>query len=140
MAHRLLPLVASLLFVLPGCNFKPPQECPFTGTADTVAFSQQFESMVLVVEGTSSPPPVEDEFLQFQRDNKLELIVVSKSAGQIQVCVGEAKGGGQIAYSQTHSVTVGENRIALGTFKPNPYVVRIAYNSILVQNIRFRVN
>lgn len=76
-------LTILVLFIPAGGCLKPPAECPFAGTADAALFNHQFDNMLLVAEGASAPPLEKDEFLQFQKNDRIELLVVSKSAGQL---------------------------------------------------------
>jgi hypothetical protein len=95
--------------------------------------------MALVVENAPLPSTGGDEQLSFRPQDRLELVIIDTAGATVIICIGEAKGGGKIAFNQTTAVTSGENRVKLGSFKANPYVVRIAADNVLVKNIAFTV-
>ena len=65
---------------------------------------------------------------------------MSKTDVLLQVCISERKGGGSVVYNENHSVTPGEQRIALGSFGRNPYVMRVGVDETLVKNLPFSVD
>ncbi len=130
--------LVSIVFLLAACgSLGPPQECPVTGTANPEAFDQSFTRMVLVKQGQPMPDTGGDSDLTFTSDDRLELVVVSKGGTQALVCVGPRKGGVKIPYNKTVPITEGVNRVELGSFVVNPYVVRVSVNNVLVKNVTF---
>jgi hypothetical protein len=155
-----------LLALLTACGaLKPPEECPFTGTADESVFQQSIYKVELVVEKTHVSPEsgAPGEYLEpektliFRTQDKLELVFMTKIMTLSGlVCISQAKGGVKIVFTQDWhfsemtgtgwsdlmrppGVTVRENRIPLGTFQRGPYVIRIAVDNKLVKNISFTV-
>ena len=143
------------------------EECPFTGTADQNVFRQDAYFVTLVVEKARVSPsasslPIPDPTLEgpfiFTRQDSLELVFMTKDVMlNGSVCISETQGGGKIVFTQDWhfsdqtgigysnlmrppGVTVRENRIALGVFKPGSYVIRIAIDNTLVKNLSFDIN
>ena len=143
MVKGILPSVSFLVvvgFVLAACgSFRPPEECPVTGSAHPDAFDQSFSRMVLVKQGQPIPDTGGDSDLTFASDDRLELVVVSKGKTETLVCVSGRKGGMKIPYNKTVALTEGVNRVELGTLLVNPYVVRVGVNNVLVKNITFEI-
>lgn len=136
----IITVIITVFTIANACgSLKPPQECPFTGSADGSVFSQYFNRMVLVSEGAVIPQTGGDSEQTFSTNDNLQLVVISLTETQLQVCISERKGGGKTVYSQTHSLSKGENRLNLGAFKPNPFVIRIAVNNVLAKNVTFSI-
>ena len=98
-------------------------------SADEVIFTQYFSRMALVTEGASLPETRGESDLTFSQNDKLDLVVRNLEDVQVQVCIGERSGGDKVIYTQTHSLSQGEMRLELGSFKPNPYVVRVGVSN-----------
>ena len=147
MKTKILGLVGTLTFVIfsVACNsggigpISAPEECSFVsgGSADETLFSEHFDRMVIVTKAAEIPESGGEHDLVFTTVDELELVLVSLSATQLQVCTSERKGGGKVVFSEIFSLTEGENRLDLGSFNRNPYVVRVAVNNELVRNLTF---
>ncbi|MFC2010080.1 hypothetical protein ACFLVU_04645 [Chloroflexota bacterium] len=133
-------LIIILFIFINGCSsFTPPEECPFTGTADEILFSQKFTRMELIYSDGSLPEVDGDSGSIFSTNDSIDILVISEERLEFQICISERKGGGKVVYNESHTVSQGENNIRLGSFSNNPYVVRIGVNNILVRNLPFAV-
>lgn len=73
-----LAIIISVLAVTSACGrFGPPEECPFTGSANEPVFAQHFSRMAIVTKGAALPKTRGDSGLTFSSNDRLELVVIS---------------------------------------------------------------
>ena len=132
-------LLLSVAVMAAGCNFKPPEECPFSGSVDESAFDLNFTGMELQFTDGGIPEVDPESGSIFSGTDEIVLKVNALKAVDLQVCVTERKGGGKIVYSLTHGLVVGDNTVTVGPFDKNPYVMRLGFDNTLVKNFPFIV-
>ncbi len=131
--------LALLGLIVSACSFGPPPSCGDTigGTADTAAFDRAFNNMALVNEMTGQVAPGGDEGAQFSAADPLALQVEAKGAVALRACIQPMGGAKALAFDQTVTFSAGKGSMALGTFKPGAYVVRVIVEDTLVRNFPF---
>ena len=123
-------------------SIAPPASCGegIGGTADEARFAEHFATMQLVNAATGQPGPEDPEGgAQFASGD--ELTVQAESLGEVEVrlCVQRRTGGGAIPFDQTQTAPEGSASLALGTFEPGGYVIRVIVDGTLVKNFPFVV-
>ena len=115
----------------------PPESCTHTGF-DEATFSEFFTDMYLINTATGEPGERDPEQGdRYATDDQIAVWIESLEDVEVQFCIEQRKGGGQIVYNQAHSISQGESTVALPTFESDPYVIRVIVGEVLVRNLTF---
>ena len=139
---RRLIILFILTTILLSCGpLSPPESCGAGGTADRGKFNQLFRDMVLVYDPTGELPLMETEGgPHFSENSAVGVQFDSLQALDVRFCVEERRGGGEIIFDDTMSISEGTGRVPIGSFFSGSYVVRIILDEMLLINMPFTVD
>lgn len=141
--RRICPLTTILLLssLLVSCSqFKPPESCGAGGTANEETFNQFFVDMLLYDETMGGAPRIHTEAgPTFLQDSTVSVQAESFMSVEIQLCVEQRRGGGEISFDEVRMLSEGVNTISLETFESGSYVIRVIIDEVLIRNLPFVV-
>jgi hypothetical protein len=136
---KLTILACIVLLITSACSSSnTPDTCEAGEPVDKKLYKQNFEYVELVDQRNGQPGKKNEEGIwMFKSDDGLAINMKAFTEVTVRFCIIESNEEGVIAYNDDHNLMAGTGRLNLGRFDPNPYVMRVIVDGVLVKDFSF---